>query len=168
GSIIVWGNRYCCEGVWIHADEEYHEFQRFGIQNGDLRLVRNGDLRVHGSCSTKCLNGMIAGLVREGRFEEGLGLFVEMIGEGFSPDGFSLGSLVSGWAGLEGLGIGRQVHSYDGDRFGFKIELDEIRFNSVVFILICGCCCCCCFVEVEVVVALVEIDHVFESRIVLL
>ncbi|GAB2255347.1 hypothetical protein Droror1_Dr00009125 [Drosera rotundifolia] len=131
-------------------------------------LLRNGDLRVHGSCSTKCLNGMIAGLVREGRFEEGLGLFVEMIGEGFSPDGFSLGSLVSGWAGLEGLGIGRQVHSYDGDRFGFKIELDEIRFNSVVFILICGCCCCCCFVEVEVVVALVEIDHVFESRIVLL
>ncbi|GAB2228554.1 hypothetical protein Droror1_Dr00022674 [Drosera rotundifolia] len=101
------------------------------VRNGDLEGVRKlfDEMRER---NVESWNGMIAGLVREGRFEEGLGLFVEVIGEGFSPDRFSLGSVVSGCAGLEGLGIGRQVHSYDGDRImaALWLSLDYIHCRS--------------------------------------
>lgn len=115
-------NLYAKFGEMGIAVKVYGSMPRKNIMSSNVLvsgLVRNGDSEGARKLfdemperNVESWNGMIAGLVREGRFEEGLGLFVEMIGEGFWPDGFSLGSVVSGCAGLEGLGIGRQVHSY--------------------------------------------------------
>ncbi|XP_062007828.1 pentatricopeptide repeat-containing protein At2g41080 [Rosa rugosa] len=67
-------------------------------------------------------NAMVTGLVQFEYNEEGLGLFSEMHELGFSPDEFTLGSVLRGCAGLRGLSAGCEVHAYVV-KCGFEFNL---------------------------------------------
>ncbi|CAA7028783.1 unnamed protein product [Microthlaspi erraticum] len=73
-------------------------------------------------------NAMIAGLIQFEHNEEGLRLFKEMHGLGFSPDEYTLGSVFSGSAGLRSLTIGKQIHGYT---IKYGLELDLVVNSSV-------------------------------------
>ncbi|XP_021753713.1 pentatricopeptide repeat-containing protein At2g41080 [Chenopodium quinoa] len=57
-------------------------------------------------------NAMVTGMIQYEHNEEGLGLFSRMHLLGFSPDEFTLGSVLRGCAGLRALLCGREVHVY--------------------------------------------------------
>lgn len=67
-------------------------------------------------------NAMIAAMTQFQFNEEGLGLFREMHRQGFSPDGFTLGSVLRGCAGLKAIHAGRQAHAYV-IKCGFEFDL---------------------------------------------
>uniref|UniRef100_A0A803QJ96 DYW domain-containing protein n=1 Tax=Cannabis sativa TaxID=3483 RepID=A0A803QJ96_CANSA len=67
-------------------------------------------------------NAMVAGLIQSEFNKEGLCLFSEMHELGFSPDEFTLGSILRGCAGLGSLYGGRQVHAYIL-KCGFEFDL---------------------------------------------
>lgn len=73
-------------------------------------------------------NAMIAGLIQFEYNEEGLSLFREMHGLGFSPDEYTLGSVFSGAAGLRSVSIGQQIHCYT---IKYGLELDLVVNSSV-------------------------------------
>ncbi|GAB2285430.1 hypothetical protein Dimus_019881 [Dionaea muscipula] len=67
-------------------------------------------------------NAIVAGMIHLELYEEGLGLFLEMLGSGFSPDCFTLGSVIRGCAGLEALPFGKQVQGY-AIKIGLEVHL---------------------------------------------
>ncbi|KDP31437.1 hypothetical protein JCGZ_11813 [Jatropha curcas] len=67
-------------------------------------------------------NAMVAGLTQFEFNEDGLDLFRVMYELGFSPDEFTIGSVLRGCAGLRCVHVGRQVHAYVMKR-GFDSNL---------------------------------------------
>ncbi|GJV05047.1 pentatricopeptide repeat-containing protein [Tanacetum coccineum] len=67
-------------------------------------------------------NAMVAGFTEVGWNEEAVRVFYEMHCSGFSPDEFTLGSVLRGCAGLKSLTAGRQVHAY-AVKFGVEINV---------------------------------------------
>ncbi|PON69354.1 DYW domain containing protein [Parasponia andersonii] len=91
------------------------------VQSGDLDGARNMfDEMSDRNVAT--WNAMVAGLIQFEFNEEGLGLFSEMHELGFSPDEFTLGSILRGCAGLRCLYAGTQVHAYIM-KHGFEFDL---------------------------------------------
>uniref|UniRef100_A0A7N0ZVL6 Chlororespiratory reduction 4 n=1 Tax=Kalanchoe fedtschenkoi TaxID=63787 RepID=A0A7N0ZVL6_KALFE len=64
------------------------------------------------SCHTQC-----------GKFEEALQLFVQMITDGLSPDGFTFVSVLSACAHLGDLQLGKWIHYLLGDGVQFGVEV---------------------------------------------
>ncbi|KAG5561839.1 hypothetical protein RHGRI_004769 [Rhododendron griersonianum] len=69
-------------------------------------------------------NVMVMGLTQFEFNEAGLSLFSRMRGLGFMPDGFTLGSVFKGCAGLKDLNSDWQVHRY--------VVKSGLELNSVV------------------------------------
>ncbi|RAL41640.1 unnamed protein product [Cuscuta campestris] len=81
------------------------------IQNGDL----NNAAKLFDQMSERNLatwNAVINGYTQFEFNEKAWNLFFEMHGLGFSPDAFTLGSVLRACAGLRDLNKGKQVHSY--------------------------------------------------------
>ncbi|KAF5176975.1 Pentatricopeptide repeat-containing protein [Thalictrum thalictroides] len=55
---------------------------------------------------------MISGFIQNGEFERGLEFYVEMMGCGYQPNEFALGSVLRGCASMEAIGFGSSVHSF--------------------------------------------------------
>lgn len=91
------------------------------IQNGDLDNARLLFDEM-GDRNLASWNAMITGLTQFEFNEEGWNYFMEMHGKGFSPDEFTLGSVLRGCAGLKDLNKGRQVHSL-AVKLGFDSHL---------------------------------------------
>lgn len=93
------------------------------VKNGDLKSAR----RVFDEMTERNVatwNVMVLGLTQFEFNEEGLSLFSQMHSLGFIPDGFTLGSVFRGCAGLKDLNMGRQVHGY--------VVKSGLESNSVV------------------------------------
>ncbi|KAM7497967.1 hypothetical protein LguiA_022381 [Lonicera macranthoides] len=81
------------------------------ILNGDLDSARQLFDEIP-ERNVATWNAMVTGLTQFEFNEEGLDLFFRMHLSGFSPDEFTLGSVLRGCAGLKSLNAGRQVHCY--------------------------------------------------------
>ncbi|XVF72072.1 hypothetical protein PTKIN_Ptkin12aG0092000 [Pterospermum kingtungense] len=80
------------------------------LQVGDLEGARNlFDEMPARNVAT--WNAVVAGYIQSEFNEEGLWLFRKMHVSGFTPDDFTLSSVLRGCAGLKALFVGRQVHS---------------------------------------------------------
>ncbi|GMN67751.1 hypothetical protein TIFTF001_036823 [Ficus carica] len=91
------------------------------VQSGDLESAHNVfDEMPERNVAT--WNALVSGFIRFMFNEEGLGLFLEMHELGFSPDEFTLGSVLRGCAGLRSLRAGMQVHAYVM-KCGFEFDL---------------------------------------------
>ncbi|KAF5802231.1 putative tetratricopeptide-like helical domain superfamily, DYW domain-containing protein [Helianthus annuus] len=103
---------------------------------GSLVFVKNGLVHMYAACgqaesahkvfvemSERNLvtwNSVINGFLLNGRVNESLTLYREMVEEGVEPDGFTLVSLLTACAELGALALGKRVHSYM-----FKVGLAE-------------------------------------------
>ncbi|XP_042520053.1 pentatricopeptide repeat-containing protein At2g41080 isoform X1 [Macadamia integrifolia] len=91
------------------------------IQNGDLENA----CKVFEEMPERNLatwNAMVTGFTHFEFNEEGLDLFSQMHKMGFSPDEFTLGSVLRGCAGLRVLNTGQQIHGY-ATKSGFECNL---------------------------------------------
>lgn len=91
------------------------------IQNGELSAA----LKVFnemGQRNSATWNAIITGMIGFEFNKEGLRLFTRMHGDGFSPDAYTLGTVLRGCAGLKDLVKGKQVHGYVM-RTGLEVDL---------------------------------------------
>ncbi|KAJ4729631.1 Pentatricopeptide repeat-containing protein [Melia azedarach] len=91
------------------------------VQSGDLESARKVFDEMT-ERNTATWNAMVAGLIQFEFNEEGLRLSSEMHQLGCFLDEFTLGSVLRGCAGLQGLHAGRQVHCY-AVKCGFELNL---------------------------------------------
>ncbi|KAL8461077.1 hypothetical protein ACS0TY_032527 [Phlomoides rotata] len=105
------------------------------IQNGELdaaiKVFKEMDQR-----NSATWNAVITGMINSEHNEEGLNLFLKMHSDGFSPDAYTVGSVLRGCAGLKDLITGKQVHGYV-IRSG--LEFDLVVGNSTAHMYMrCG------------------------------
>ncbi|KAI3694540.1 hypothetical protein L1987_77507 [Smallanthus sonchifolius] len=121
--------------IAVREGEEVHSVT---VKNGfgSLVFVQNSLVHMYAACgraesahklfdemSDRNLvtwNSVINGFVLNGRPNETLTLYREMVGEGMEPDGFTLVSLLTACAELGALALAKRVHSYM-----FKVGLAE-------------------------------------------
>lgn len=105
------------------------------IQNGDLGAAVEV-FNEMGQRNSATWNAVITGMINSEYNEEGLDLFLKMHSDGFSPDAYTVGSVLRGCAGLKDLITGKQVHGY-AVRSG--LEFDLVVGNSTAHMYMrCG------------------------------
>ncbi|KAL7129074.1 hypothetical protein ABFS83_13G038700 [Erythranthe nasuta] len=106
------------------------------IQNGQLGAAIKV-FKEMGRRNSATWNAIITGLIVSEFNEDALRMFAKMHADGFSPDAYTLGSVLRGCAGLKDLTKGKQVHGYVM-RTGLKFDL--VVGNSVAHMYMnCGC-----------------------------
>ncbi|XP_010685821.2 pentatricopeptide repeat-containing protein At2g41080 [Beta vulgaris subsp. vulgaris] len=100
----------------------YHVMPRKNVMSSNILIngyVQRGDLesaqKVFNDMPERNVatwNAMVIGMMQYEHNEEGLDLFSRMHVLGFTPDEFTLSSMLRGCAGLRALFCGREVHAY--------------------------------------------------------
>lgn len=105
------------------------------IQNDELGAAIKV-FKEMGQRNSATWNAVITGMINSEYNEEGLDLFSKMHSDGFSPDAYTVGSVLRGCAGLKDLITGKQVHGYV-IRSG--LDLDLVVGNSTAHMYMrCG------------------------------